>query len=90
MEIDPSKLAKLREMSEAELSQWIRQGAKSMGMGTLRASVLAASAPTIKKKLASLSDQEIEEAVEKIGAERVRKLLEQVEPSEKDPPRQEL
>ncbi len=78
MQLDSAKLARLRNMSEAELKQFLRQAARQMGMSEMRAAILSSYAGKIKKKLDSVTEEELARVASAIGEENITKLLDQL------------
>lgn len=75
MEIDQNKLARLRALEEGELAALLERAATSMGVSERRAHLLARHSGKLKKKLSTLSDEEIVRLLSMLGQEQAQRLF---------------
>lgn len=67
-------LVRVRELSEEELRQIIRSLARSAGLGEIAAGFLAGNARNFRKKLASMTEEELTNVLAAVPEEAVEKL----------------
>ncbi len=75
MELNPQKLQALRALSESQLATMIQSTALSLGLGERKARLFASQSGKLKKKLQTMSDEQLIKLASMLGEEQLKSLL---------------
>ncbi len=75
MELNPQKLQALRALNESQIAEMIQSTAVSMGLSERKARLFASQSGKLKKKLQSMSDEQLIKLASMLGEDQLKKLF---------------